>query len=133
MTTSVRLFSIVALCVVAVACDRGSPAPTTPSAPSSFLAGTWTGMMTVEREPTSAGPTMWTFEPVPGTNLQTFTVTIRSQHPWLPITTTVTSAVTPPNTPPARIRVRGQGQRVHGRRRADPAHGIRRQSDRLLF
>jgi hypothetical protein len=109
MTTSVRLFSIVTLCVVAVACDRGSPAPTTPSAPSSFLAGTWTGTMTLEREgePTSAGPTTWTFEPVPGTNLQTFTVTIRSQHPWLPITTTVTSAITPSNTPPARISTQG--------------------------
>jgi hypothetical protein len=109
MTASLRRFSIVGLCVVAVACDRSSPAPTTPSAPTSFLAGTWTGTLTIEREgePTTEGPTTWTLAVVSGTNLQTFTVTISSQHPWLPITTTVTSAITPSNTPPARISTQG--------------------------
>jgi len=41
---------------------------------------------------TSSGAATWTFEPVAGTNLQTFAVTIRSQNPWLPMTATVTSA-----------------------------------------
>ena len=49
----------------------------------------------------------WTFEAVAGTNLQTFSVTIRSQNAWLPITTTVTSAITPSNQPPARISTQG--------------------------
>ena len=42
-----------------------------------------------------------------GMNLQSFRVTIRSQHAWLPITTTVTSAITPSNQPPARISTQG--------------------------
>jgi hypothetical protein len=65
--------------------------------------------MTIEREaePTTSGSTSWTFVVVPGTNLQTFNVTIRSQHPFLPITTTITSAITPSNTPPARISTQG--------------------------
>src|SRR5206468_10460687 len=65
--------------------------------------------LTIERdgEPTIAGSTSWTFEVVPGTNRQTFRVTIQSQHPWLPISTTVTSAITPSNTPPARISTQG--------------------------
>jgi hypothetical protein len=49
----------------------------------------------------------WTFATVAGTNQQTFKVTIQSQHAWLPITTTVTSAITPSNTPPARISTQG--------------------------
>ena len=53
------------------------------------------------------GQVTWTFETVDGTNLQTFSVTIRSQHAWLPITTTVTSAITPSNQPPARISTQG--------------------------
>jgi hypothetical protein len=90
------------------ACDGGSP-PSAPSAPASFLAGTWTGTLTIEREgePTLSGPVTWTFDVVPDTNLQTFRTTIRSQHTWLPITTTVTSAITPSNTPPARISTQG--------------------------
>jgi hypothetical protein len=56
----------------------------------------------------------WTFEAVDGTNLQSFRVTIRSQHAWLPITTTVTSAITPSNQPPARISTQGQYQSPRG-------------------
>jgi hypothetical protein len=41
-------------------------------------------------------------------------VTIRSQHPWLPITTTVTSAITPGNQPPARISTQGEYQSPRG-------------------
>jgi hypothetical protein len=103
-----RVWSLISLVVATAACDGRTPAPTTPSS-SSFLTGTWTGTLTIEREgeATTAGHTSWTFDVVPGTNLQTFRVTIQSQHPWLPISTTVTSAITPSNTPPARISTQG--------------------------
>ena len=94
--------------LVLVACGR-EPTPTTPSTPRSVLEGVWTGTLTIEREgePTTSGSTTWTFAVAPGTKLQTFNVTIRSQHAFLPITTTVTSAITPSNTPPARISTQG--------------------------
>jgi hypothetical protein len=104
-----QLWSFITVIVAATACGGGTPAPTTPSSSQSFVAGTWTGTLTIERdgEATTAGPTSWTFDVVPGTNLQTLRVTIQSQHPWLPISTTVTSAITPSNTPPARISTQG--------------------------
>jgi hypothetical protein len=100
--------AIVLLLVALPACGREAT-PTTPSAPRSFLEGVWSGTLTIEREneATTSGSTTWTFEVVPGTNLQTFNVRIQSQHPFLPITTTVTSAITPSNTPPARISTQG--------------------------
>jgi hypothetical protein len=90
------------------ACGREAT-PTGPTTTRSFLEGVWTGTLTIEREaePTTTGATTWTFVVVPGTNLQTFNVTIRSQHTFLPITTTVTSAITPSNTPPVRISTQG--------------------------
>src|SRR5258708_5950660 len=104
-----RLVSIGAALVITAACDGGTPVPSAPSAAQSFLAGTWTGTITIEHEgdPTTSGPTTWTFDVVSGTNLQSFQATIRSQHPWLSMTTTVTSAITPSNTPPARISTQG--------------------------
>ena len=45
----------------------------------------------------------WTFAVVDRTDRRTFRVTIQSQHAWLPMTTTVTSAIEPTNQPPARI------------------------------
>ena len=100
--------SLIAAVAASVGCDGGSTT-TGPSSPRSFLAGTWTGTLTIEREgePTTSGSTTWTFEVVPDTNLQTFRTTIRSQHTWLPITATVSSAITPSNTPPARISTQG--------------------------
>jgi hypothetical protein len=100
---------LTALAMVA-ACDGRSPSPTAPSTPRSFLAGTWSGTLSIEREgePTTSGSMTWRFDVVEGTNLQTFQVTIQSQHVWLPITTTVTSAITPSNTPPARISTQGE-------------------------
>ncbi len=91
------------------ACDGGSTTPAGPSVPQSFLAGTWTGTLTIEREgeATTSGAITWTFEVVPETNRQTFRTTIRSQHGWLPITATVSTAITPSNTPPARISTQG--------------------------
>lgn len=82
--------------------------PTSPSPPRSFLQGTWNGTITIERAgQASSGPASWLFEVVDGTDLRTFRVTIRSQHAWLPITTTVTSAIEPGNQPPARISTQG--------------------------
>lgn len=106
-TRAVNLCCLLAA-IGAVACDGGSTT-TGPSSPQSFLAGTWSGTLTIEREgePTTSGPVTWTFEVVPDTNLQTFRTTIRSQHAWLPVTATVSSAITPSNTPPARISTQG--------------------------
>jgi hypothetical protein len=98
----------VLLPILLAACGR-EPTPTTPSNPRSFLEGNWTGTLTIEREgePTTSGSTTWTFAVMPSTNLQTFNVTIRSQHAFLPITATVLSQITPSNTPPARISTQG--------------------------
>lgn len=106
---SSRLCTAWAVMALTVACGKEAPGPTGPSPARSFLEGTWTGTLTIERpgEPASAGSVTWTFEVVEGTNRQTFRVTIRSQHAWLPITTTVTSAITPSNQPPARISTQG--------------------------
>lgn len=99
---------VVLLLVGLVGCGREAT-PTSPSSPRSFLEGVWTGTLTIEREgePTTSAATTWTFEVVPGTNLQSFNVRIQSQHPFLPITTTVLSQITPSNTPPAQISTQG--------------------------
>jgi hypothetical protein len=99
-----------------LACGKESSGPAEPSTPRSFLEGTWTGTLTIERpgEPSSSGQVTWAFQAVDGTNLQSFRVTIRSQHAWLPITTTVTSTITPSNQPPARISSQGDYQSPRG-------------------
>src|SRR4051812_3737994 len=109
MTSHWRLSLLIAASCFAGACGGGTPVPTSPTAQQSFLTGTWTGTLSIEREgePTSVGAATWTFVPVDGTNLQTFSVTIRSQNPWLTTTATVTSAITPSNQPPARISTTG--------------------------
>src|SRR5436190_19967393 len=109
MTTHTRLSAVLFVSCLAATCGGGTPVPTSPSAAQSFLAGTWTGTLTIDREgePSTSGAATWTFVPVDGTNLQTFTVTIRSQNPWLSMTATVTSAITPSNQPPARISTTG--------------------------
>src|SRR3954468_14253550 len=109
MTVYIRLQLLVPVMLAATACGGGTPVPSSPSPQQSFLSGTWTGTLTIDREgePSTSGSVTWTFEPVSGTNLQTFNVTIRSQNPWLPVTATVTSAITPSNQPPARISTQG--------------------------
>ena len=99
----------VVLFIAALAGCGREATPTSPSTPRSFLEGAWTGTLTIEREgePTTSGATTWTFEVMPGTNLQSFNVRIQSQHAFLPITTTVLSQITPGNTPPARISTQG--------------------------
>jgi hypothetical protein len=96
-----------------VGCGSGT-GPTAPSGPSSFLAGTWQGTLTIQvnpdvpgAPPASTSPTTWTFNVVPQTNLQTFTANVRSEHPWLPVTTIGTTALVPSGMPPAQISTQG--------------------------
>ena len=100
--------AVVLFLVILAGCGRETT-QTSPSMPRSFLEGAWTGTLTIEREgePTTSGATTWTFEVMPGTNLQSFNVRIQSQHVFLPITPTVLSQITPGNTPPARISTQG--------------------------
>ena len=77
------------LLLVLSGCGGSSPSPTAPSTPTS-------------------GPVRWTFEVVPQTNLQSFRTSVRSDHPWLTMTTTATTALTPGNTAPAQISTQGQ-------------------------
>ena len=102
------------LLLLLTACGGSSPSPTGPSAPTSFLTGTWRGTVTIEVNPgdpnalpPSSGAMQWTFEVVPQTNLQSFRTTVRSEHSWLTVTTTATTAVTPGNTPPTQISTQG--------------------------
>jgi hypothetical protein len=97
------------------ACDGGSPSPTVASASSSFLAGTWQGNVTIQvnpgdpgAPPPSSGPMSWFFEVTAQTNQQSFRTTVRSEHSWLPITTTATTAISPTNTPPTQISTQGE-------------------------
>lgn len=108
MKRSTQHVAIVLLLMALAGCDREAT-PTSPSTPRSFLEGVWTGTVTIEREgePTTSGATTWTFELMPGTNLQSFNVRIQSQHAFLPVTATVLSQITPGNTPPARISTQG--------------------------
>lgn len=86
-----------------------------PSAPSgaqagAFLAGTWTGTLTLSYvgQPASAWPTRWTFDVMPGTAGSTYTTTIRSSHPELPATIErAITAIVPPGLPPATISTQG--------------------------
>lgn len=67
------------LLMALTSCGGSSASPTAPSAPTSFLTGTWRGTLTVQvnpgdpdAQPEVSGPVQWTFEPVAGTNLQSF-------------------------------------------------------------
>lgn len=111
---TMRHFRPLPVLLVLTACGGGSPNPTGPSS-SSFLTGTWRGTVTIAVNPgdpgapaPTSGPITWTFEVVPQTNLQTFRTTVRSQHTWLPVTTTASTALTPGNTAPAQISTQGQ-------------------------
>jgi len=103
------------LLVLLTACGGSSPSPTGPSTPTSFLTGTWRGTVTIEVNPgdpnalpPSSGAMQWTFEVMPQTNLQSFRTTVRSEHAWLTMTTTATTALTPGNNPPTQISTQGE-------------------------
>jgi hypothetical protein len=96
-------------------CGGSSPGPTEPSPPMSFLSGRWTGTVTIQvnpgdpnAPPPSSSVMTWTFEVMPQTNLQSFRTTVRSDHAWLAMSTTATTALTPGNTPPAQISTQGE-------------------------
>lgn len=98
-----------------IACGGGSTSPTSPSSPTSFLSGTWRGTLVLQvnpgdpnAPPPSSGTMEWTFEPIPQTNLQSFRATVRTDHPWLNMTTSASTALTPANTPPAQISTQGE-------------------------
>lgn len=97
------------------ACGGDSSNPTGPSGASSFLTGTWRGTLVLQVNPgdpnapaPSSGAMEWTFEVVPQTNQQSFRVSIRSDHPWLGMTTTGSAAITPTNAAPAQISTQGE-------------------------
>lgn len=103
------------LLIALSACGGGSSSPTAPSGGTSFLTGTWRGTLVLQvnpGDPNAPAPTSgtmeWTFEAVPQTNLQTFRVSIRSDHPWLAMTTNGSAAITPTNTAPAQISTQGE-------------------------
>lgn len=102
-----RFVVLASLIGLAAGCSDG-PAPTRPS-PTSFLAGRWDGTLTIEPrgQAPSTGPTSWTFEAVPQTNLQSFNATIRSENPWLPITLEGVAAIAPSAPPPTQISTQG--------------------------
>lgn len=106
-----RGFGPALLLLTTISCGRS---PTEPQAPTSFLAGTWRGTVTIQVNPNASGAappttgaTTWTFEAVPQTNLQTFQTTIRSENSWLPITAIASTALAPGNTPPVHISTQG--------------------------
>ena len=83
----------------------GSSTAPTPSGETSFLTGTWTGTLTITRtgQPDVTGPMSWTFDVVPQTNRQQFSLRIQSSNSWLPVTTTSTIVLTPSPDPPGRV------------------------------
>jgi hypothetical protein len=95
-------------------CGGAAPAPTAPTAATSFLAGTWRGTVTIEVNPgdpsalpESAGAVVWRFETIPQTNLQSFRVIVDAQHQWFASTASGSAALTPGNSPPAAISTLG--------------------------
>ena len=106
------LWGICFLALWAAACGREA----TPTAPSeqSFLSGTWRGTVTIQvnphapgASPPTSGPITWTFGLMPNTNRQSFNSAIRSEHSWLNMMTTATTAISPSNTPPTQISTQG--------------------------
>lgn len=113
MTGRPRCWCWVPVVVMSVSCGDSGGSPTDPSGSGSFLSGRWQGTVTIEVNPGEPGAvpattaaTMWTFEVVPQTNMQTFRATIQSSHSWLPISTIAATALVT-NSPPAHISTQG--------------------------
>lgn len=109
VTSRYGIRALAALCSATFLTGCGESSPVSPTSPDSFLAGTWRGTLTVTRrgQPDVTGTTTWAFELVPQTNRQTFRAIIRSENPWLPLTTTATAALIPSADPPAQISTQG--------------------------
>ena len=127
----IRLLSPGPLLLILAGCGDGRSSPTGPTAPQSFLAGTWRGTLTIQPNPTGpqpaspvSGAVTWTFEVVPQTNLQTFRSTIRSENSWLAITMTASTAIIPGNTPPAQISTQGDYNSPRGCRGSFGSFGV---------
>jgi len=105
-------WSPLVLLIAVSGCGREA-SPTSPSEPS-FLSGTWRGTLTIQvnphapgASPPTSGPITWTFEVMANTDRRSFNSTIRSEHPWLNITTRATTAISPSSTPPTEIDTQG--------------------------
>ena len=112
--SAARRFLPIPLLVALTACGGSSSSPTAPTAPTSFLTGTWQGTLKVQvnpgdpdAQPEVSGPVQWTFEPVAGTNLQSFRTTVQAQHPWFAAAASGSTTLTPGNAPPASISTLG--------------------------
>lgn len=98
------------LLVLVLASGACGPAPTAPSPSATlFLPGTWSGIMSVSLNglPAVTGPTTWRFQSVPETDGSTYRAIIQSLNPSLSISTTGSTALTPPSTAPAQIATQG--------------------------
>src|SRR4051812_3828611 len=73
-----RLVALLSLAVTLAACGGGSPSAPSPSSP---LAGTWRGTLTIQVDsmPAVAAPTTWTFTDMPGGSGHGYITTIQSQ------------------------------------------------------
>ena len=107
-------FLLIPLLVALTACGGSGSSPTAPTAPTSFLTGIWRGTITVQvnrgdpdAQPEVSCPVQWTFEPVAGTNLQSFRTTVQAQHPWFAAAASGSTTLTPGNAPPANISTLG--------------------------
>lgn len=123
--------TVVCALMTTAGCGGTDSSPTAPSGGQSFLAGTWRGTLTIQPNasdpnppPETSAATTWTFEVVPQTNLQSFRATIRSDHPWLPVSTIGTTALIPGNTPPAQISTQGDYASPRGCRGTFGSFGV---------
>ena len=112
--SALRWSAPIPLLVALTACGGSGSSPTAPSPPTSFLTGTWRGTLTAQvnpgdpdAQPEVSGPVQWTFEPVAGTNLQSFRTTVQAQHPWFAAAASGSTTLTPGNAPPASISTLG--------------------------
>jgi len=116
----------VALGVVAMMTAGCGASPTAPSAqPTSLLEGTWRGTITVT--PTGqalvAGPTTWTFRSVSGSAGSTYTATIESLNPWLPVSASAQTALVPPGLSPSDVSTLGDYASPRGCRGSFSSYG----------